>query len=371
MLSLHSLALALFVSGADGVDAPPAAAPAPVAEAAPLDTPVDDKAPAAPATPAPPEPTAPPCAPCAEAAPAKVVPPVPTPAAEPPIEEDEVSKDQSVDAYSDLEDAQAGVPGALEARLRLTWGYVPAEGNTPSEEFELSYTPLALPSTEFLAAQYFEHDDVDNTSGFLLGWNQRWIKDGGRDSWVPSVGTLTEYFVRTPYISTLVDFAPGATSGDHIAETLTIAKYLGPGTLYLNGVVERRVFNSQICVDENDVAFQPADPRADQSPNPPQLDGCDYWADWTFAARVGYKLTVIDDVLDVLAGYWIETNEFTTQTKSLTYPEPEDHAPYNIAELAVIWHATDQLTISPGIQIGLDGREETPAYEAGVFLLYE
>lgn len=285
-------------------------------------------------------------------------------------EEDQVTTDQSVDAFSDLEDAQAGAPGKVEGRLRLTWGYVPAEGFTPADELEISYTPKTLPHTEFLLAQYFEHDSVDNTSGILAGWNQRWVKDGGRHSWVPSVGTLTEYFTRTPYIHNLPAFAPGGTAGDYVSETLTVAKYVGPGTLYLNGVVERHLFNTQICVNDQDVAYQPAD-APDQSPALPSYDGCDYWADWTIAGRVGYNLPVVPDKLNVVLGYWLETNEFTTQAQSDTYRDPEQHLPYNIAEAALIWHANEHLTISPGIQVGLDGRDETPQYETGLFFLLE
>lgn len=33
----------------------------------------------------------------------------------------------------------------------------------------------------------------------------------------------------------------------------------------------------------------------------PSYDGCDNWADWTFAARVGYKLTVVPEKLGIVA----------------------------------------------------------------------
>ena len=348
---------------------PPAAAANP---AAPAQAALEPEAPAPTAEP---EAAAEP-APAAAASPAKPSPVAgaPTPVSEPAHKEgreDQVTTDQSLDAFTALEDAQAGPPGVFEVRARLTFGYVPAEGYTPADELEFSLTPAQLPTSEFLIAQYFEHDDVDNTTGILFGWNQRWVKDGGHNSVIPSVGTLTEYFLRTPVVAGLAQFAPGSTGGDHVGETLTLAKYLGPGTAYLNGVVERRLFNTQICTDANDNAYQPSDPRADQSPLPPQQDGCDYWADWAFAARLGYKLPIITEVLDLVASYWIETNEFTTQTKSLTYPNPENQLPYDIAELAVIWHANEHFTISPGVQVGLDGRAETPTYEAGVFFLYE
>lgn len=285
-------------------------------------------------------------------------------------EEDDVVRDQSVDGFSDLEDGQAGPRGTWEIRLRLVEGYVPAEGNTPNAEFEVSVTPKPLPYTEFLLATWFEHDDVDNTTVIRGGWNQRWVKDGGRHSWVPTIGTLTEYDLRTPYVTTLPAYAPGATQGDTIAETLTVAKYLGPGSLYLNGVAERRIFNRMICVNGDDVAFQPSD-APDQDNALPSYDGCDYWADWTFAGRIGYKLTVVPEKLDVVANYTIETNEFMTQAKSDTYPEPEAHLPYNLAGVGIIYHMNERVTLSPGIQVGLDGRDETPQYNTGLFLLLE
>jgi hypothetical protein len=282
--------------------------------------------------------------------------------------EDAVSADQSVDGYTELEDAQAGQQGKLEERLWLTWGYVPAEGYTPSDTLELSYTGKGvLGHTEFDFAQYFEHDDVDNSSGFLFGWMQRWVKDGGRKSAIPSIGTLTEYYLRTPGLIRLPGFAPGATVGDHVAEILTVAKYLGPGTLYLNGEVQRQIFNSQICVTEADVAIQPAD-APDQSPELPNVDGCDYWAPWTLAARIGYKLPIVTDRLDLEVDFTHETNEFTTQT---TVEDAEVHHPYEMGNVALIWRINDHWTLSPGVLFGLDGREETPAYEAGIFLLHE
>ncbi len=286
--------------------------------------------------------------------------------------EDEVSVDQSVDGFTELEDAQPGAQGKIEERAWLTWGYVPAEGYTPNETLELSYTGKGrFRNTEIDFAQYFEHDDVDNSSGFILGWMQRWVKDGGRKSPIPSVGTLTEYYLRTPGLIKLPAFGPGATVGDHFAEIVTVAKYLGPGTLYLNGEAQIQLFNSQICVNEDDVAIQPADAPDQNGSAAPNYDGCDYWAPLTLVARIGYKLPIIHDKLDLVVDITHETNEFSTQTASFTLPEPEKHYPYEMANISAIWHINDHWTLSPGVLFGLDGREETPQYEAGVFLLHE
>lgn len=286
--------------------------------------------------------------------------------------EDEVSATQSVDGYTELEDAQAGRSGNLEERLWLTFGYVPAEGYTPSDTLELSYTGKGkLRNTEFDAAQYFEHDSVDNSSGFELAWMQRWVKDGGRKSAIPSVGTLTEYYLRTPFLIQLPAFAPGATVGDHVSEILTVAKYVGPGTLYLNGEAQVQLFNSVICTNSQDVAYQPdaaPDTNGIADPNYPR---CDYWAPFTFVARVGYKLPIIEDRLDIEADFTHETNEFTTLEPSDTLQHPEQHHPYEMGNVAAIWRLNDHWTLSPGVLFGLDGHEETPTYEAGVFLLHE
>ncbi len=300
--------------------------------------------------------------------------------------EDPVTKDQSIDAYDDLEDAQPGTPGHVEERLWLTWGYVPAEGYTPSDTLELSYTGKGvLKNTEFDLAQYFEHDDVDNSTGILAGWMQRWVKDGGRHSLRPSIGTLAEYYLRTPYVITKPGYAPGASVGDHVELTLTVAKYFGPGSLYLNGSVQHQLFNSEICVTEDDVAIQPTDPAFPDKDGPGGVnwDGCDYWAPWTLTARLGYNLPLIPDKLNVIADFIVETNEFTTQQVSDTNPEPEAHYPYDMGEVALMWHINEHWTLSPGVLFGTNstppigqnlaglGHEETPQYEAGIFLLHE
>lgn len=288
-----------------------------------------------------------------------------------PDEEDDVTRDQSVDGYTELEDAQPGTPGHVEGRLWLTYGYVPAEGYTPSYTIEGSYTGKGfLRNTEFDLNQYFEHDDVDNSIGITGGWMQRWVKDGGRKSAVPSVGTLVEYYLRIPGVIQQPDFAPGATVGDHLSAILTVAKFLGPGSLYLNGEVQHQFFNSQICTNEDDVAYQPAE-APDHSPDLPNYDGCDYWAPWTFVARIGYQFPIVKDKLSAEVDFTHETNEFTTQVASDTLPEPEIHYPYEMGNVSLTWHATDHWSFSPGVLFGLDGHEETPSYEAGLFILLE
>jgi len=271
-------------------------------------------------------------------------------------EEDDVVRDQSVDAYNDLEDAQPGPPGVVELLIRLGWGYVPAEGQTPNGDLEVLWTPGGsdfLTNAQFLVAVTGEHDDIDNTFGLQFGWLQRWVKDGGRDSAVPSIGTLTEFFTPMPFVRNLDAFAPGATTGEYFRETLTVAKYLGPGTVYVNGFVQRQIGNTQICDPGETVQ---SDPTA-----------CDYWAPWTLGVRVGYKLDAIPDRLGIIVDYIHETNEFTTQK----FADAEQHQPYDMVELSAMWNVTEHWTLGPGIQLGVNGRAETPTYEAGFVLLYE
>ena len=188
---------------------------------------------------------------------------------------------------------------------------------------------------------------------------------------IPSVGTLTEYYLRTPFLINLPQFAPGATPGDHVSETLTIAKYIGPGVLYFNGEASLHFFNTEICVDENDVALQPKDAPDKNGPAPPNFDGCDYWDPINFAGRVGYKLPIIPDKLEVVEDVTYETNEFSNQKRSKTLPSPEQHFPYFMGNLTIIWHVDENWTLAPGILVGLDGRAETPTYEAGIFIMHE
>ena len=274
--------------------------------------------------------------------------------------EDEVSAEQSVDGYTELEDAQVGQSGKLEQRLWLSWGYVPSEGYTPSETLELSYTGKGvLRNTELDLAQNFEHSADDSALGFEFGWMQRWVKDGGRTSLIPSVGTLTEYYLRTPGLGALPAFAAGAADGDHVAEILTIAKYLGPGTLYLNGEAQLQLFGTHPCV----TGLGGGDLTAP--------DGCDAGADYSLAARVGYKLPVLEDKLELEFDFTHETPQRLPQPASATLAEAETPATAEMGNVAAIWHIDEHWAVSPGVRFGLDGREDTPTYEAGVFLLHE
>jgi len=279
-------------------------------------------------------------------------------------EEDDVVKSQSVDAFNELEDAQPGPPAKLEVRTAAAWGYVPAEGQTPNGSVEFLYTPRGAfgRNMQLLAAIEGEHDDIDNTFGPNLGWQQRWFTDGGRGSAVPSIGTLTEFFTPMPGVRNKSAFWPGATTGSHLKETLVVAKYVGPGTAYLNGFVQRQISNTQIC----DSGLATRGQKLAKG-----VDGCDYWAPWTFGFRVGYQWVVLDDKLSFIADYMHETNEFTTQKATAALPDPEQHLATDVLELSVQWRPTDHWTLGPGVQLGVNGRAETPTYEAGLVVLYE
>ena len=65
-----------------------------------------------------------------------------------------------------------------------------------------------------------------NESALNLLWLQRWVNDHGRESWVPTVGTLAE--VSVP----LTDAPDRGLRG---TLTLTGTKYFGPGSVFING----------------------------------------------------------------------------------------------------------------------------------------
>jgi hypothetical protein len=246
-------------------------------------------------------------------------------------EEDIVNAEQSVDGFTELEDAEAGSPGNFEERAWFGMGYAPDEGAGPSETIELSYTGRGLLQySEFDFGEHLEHAGDESASGLVFGWMQRWVKDGGRKSAVPSVGTLTEYDLRTPGLSRMTGFAAGAEAGDHLGEILTVAKYAGPGTLYVNGEIQAQLF------------------------------GTPEYAPVTFAARIGYKAPIVADVLDLEV-------DVTHETSELAGPNPASES----ANVAAIWHLGEHWTVSPGVVVSVDDGDPAPAVEAGVFLLHE
>ena len=73
--------------------------------------------------------------------------------------------------------------------------------------------------------------------------------------------------------------------------------------------------------------------------------------------RAGYKWRITDE-LALIADYLHEVSE------------QETHGDVNLLEVSGEWHVTKDLTIGPGIFVGLDDNEETPNLGAGVHLTW-
>lgn len=233
--------------------------------------------------------------------------------------EDAVAARQSVDAFNSLEDGQPGAPGQLELEFNVGWQTTSDESDPVTFETELQYTldgNAFLRNTQLILGVPLElgNGDIDGNADLRFGWQQRWIKEEGL---IPTVATLAE--VRVP-------------SGDDssgVDGTLTgiLAKDLGPGTLYFNA------FGKTVNGDniENRRDFQ-----------------------WGF--RTGYKWRLNDDFA-LIGDYLLQSSE------------QRGHRDVNALEFSGEYRVNENLTIGPGILIGLDDSDETPNFGAGVRFL--
>lgn len=259
--------------------------------------------------------------------------------------EDPVTRFQSADAFNSLEDGQPTPPGFLEFRILPTWAYSRAENNIFGIEPELEYTPRGskfLQNAQFLASFFLEHDGTDNSGQLNLGWNQRWVKDAGPNKATPTFGTLVEVNFPLPGLRNSPAFLEGSKAGSFVKITGVLAKFMGPGSIYLN-LSARRQFGSETTSDG------------------------DEWTKKLFGYRLGYMWIVKPDRLNIIADVNNESNEFRT----LKGPNAEEHLRYNTFEISTQIRLSRHLTIGPGLLLGIDGRDETPSYGAGVLLLFE
>jgi hypothetical protein len=273
--------------------------------------------------------------------------------------EDNVTRLQSCDAFNSLEDGQPTPPGFLEFRALPTFAYSRAESQIIGIEPELEFTPKSkckfLENSQLLASFFLEHDGTDNSGQLNLGWNQRWIKDGGKDHFKPTIGTLLEVNFPLPGLRNTEPFINGSKAGSYVKITGVYAKFLGPGSIYLN-LSARQQFGSVTT----DSIFNDATP-------PIKVDG-DHWTKYLYTFRIGYNWVVKEDKLNIIVDYDHQTNEFQTQPNAA--PD-EIHKPYNIIEASTEWVISKHLTIGPGILFGIDGRDETPMYGFGCLFLFE
>lgn len=271
--------------------------------------------------------------------------------------EDNVTRLQSCDAFNSLEDGQPTPPGYLEFRLLPTYAYSKAESQIMGIEPEVEYTPESkyafLENAQVLASFFLEHDGTDNSGQLNLGYNQRWLKDAGKGKFRPTVGTLLEVNFPLPGLRNTTAFREGSKAGNFVKLTAVYAKFLGPGSIYLN-LSAREQFGS-VTTDSI------------YSDSGIKVDG-DHWTKNLYGFRLGYNWTVKEDKLNVIVDYNYETNEFKTQPNA---PADEHHLPYNTIEASLEWVVSKHLTVGPGFEFGIDHRDETPLYGFGCLLLFE
>jgi hypothetical protein len=234
--------------------------------------------------------------------------------------EDDVAERQSFDTYSTLEDGQPGAPGELEIHMVSGWQTRSGEHDPVFLTPQLEYT---LNGSEFLRNTQLNLG-VPLTLGFgdyvgngdtTFGWQQRWVKE---DCNMPTLSTLAEMRIPTGYEGSGVD---GKFTG-------IVAKDLGPGTAYLNAFV--------ITANGHEV---------------------DDLRHFQWGGRVGYKWR-ISECFALIGDYVHQSSEET------------GHANSNTLELSTEYKISENLSVGPGIVIGLDRNEETPYFGAGLRAVY-
>jgi len=234
--------------------------------------------------------------------------------------EDAVTERQSMDAFMSLEDGQPSAPGTLE--LQLDFGWITTSGESDAGIFvpELKYTP---DGNEFLRNMKLAltfpvelgNGGIDGNGDAEFAWQQRWVAEDGN---VPTLATILSMRAPTGYQSSGVD---GTFTG-------ILAKDCGPGTFFLNGWV--KTANGNNIEDRRDF----------------QWGGRVAYL-WRFAE--GAALTV---------GYVHETSE------------EDGVSNMNLVELGAQFEINENLTIGPGVFVGVDGRESTPNFGAGIRVTY-
>lgn len=233
---------------------------------------------------------------------------------------DSLTERQSIDAYTSLEDGQPGDPGRFELEFDVGWETSSGEHDPVLFAPELTFT---LDGNEFLrntqlilaVPMEFGLGGVDGNADVEFGWQQRWVSEEG---WIPTLATLAEIRLPTGYHSSGID---GTFTG-------IVAKDIGPGTMFLNAFVKTANGNNV----EDLRHFQ-------------------------WGVRTGYKWRLQDD-LAIIADYVNQASE------------EQGHGNINLLEVSGEWRVNEQLTIGPGIVVGLDDNEETPNFGVGVHLTW-
>jgi hypothetical protein len=152
---------------------------------------------------------------------------------------------------------------------------------------------------------------VDGNGDAELNWQQRWHVEAGK---VPTLATL--FSVRLP--------TGNGSTGVDVSLTGILDKDLGPGTVYLSAW-------GTVPLDVEDETVR----------------------DFIWGAQLGYKWRV-SDRFALYGNYVFKGSEEFGQKES------------SILEFAAQYEVNDHLVLGPGILVGLDNRDETPEFGAGL-----
>ncbi len=251
------------------------------------------------------------------------------------LEEDPVTRRQSVDAYTTLEDGQPGAPGEIQLQVDAGWETRSNEHDEFQLRPEIQWTPENgefWRNLQFTLAVPMDlgNGAVDGNADLNFGWQQRWVKEEGL---MPTMSTLAEIRIPSGYHSAGVD---GRLTG-------IVAKDVGPGTLYLNVWMETVNGNNfDIGQETTFLGFTQ------------EGEGIRHFR---WGSRLGYKWR-INDTFSLIADVRNESSE------------QKGVGDIDAFELSGEWHVNERITIGPGIIVGLDGHDETPDFGAGIRFLY-
>jgi hypothetical protein len=236
------------------------------------------------------------------------------------VDVDTVAERQSMDAYTSLEDGQPGAPGSLELQLDFGWSTTSDESDPIIWDTQLKYTP---DGSEFLRNMQLSltvplelgNAGIDGNGDSEFAWQQRWVAEDGD---MPTLATIFSMRAPTGYQSSGVD---GTFTG-------IVAKDCGPGTFYLNGWVKSA--NGDNIEDRRD--FQ-------------------------WGGRLAYLWRFAEDAS--------LTMDYVNQTS-----EVHGKSNMNVLELGAQFQINENVIVGPGIFVGLDGKDSTPNFGAGIRVTY-
>lgn len=235
-------------------------------------------------------------------------------------EADAVTARQSVDAFCSIQDGQPGGAGKIEGEIDTGWETGAGGGDAALQTGQIKYTPDAsglLRGTQLVVSTtaVMGLGRVTGNGDVSLGWSQRWVTQRGR---IPTLSTIAGVRAPTGDRSSGVD---GTLTG-------VIAEDAGPLTLYLNG--SATTANGNVIPHHR--PFQGS-----------LLAG----AKWRLREREAL-------VVDYL---WASSVQ-------------RGHDGMNVLEFAWQHDFRSGPTVGPGIVIGLDRHEETPAFGAGLRVVF-